>query len=78
MGGRAGIARSGAIRSSDPVRWHIYVDGNRLDPIILGRIVLDRWTAFLKHTEYRFEEIAARAWLEVDAFRKAQAAGLKA
>jgi hypothetical protein len=46
MGARAGLARAGATRSAEPVRWHIYVEGKRVDPLLLGRVVLDKWEVF--------------------------------
>jgi hypothetical protein len=48
MGARAGIARSGAVRSGEPVRWHVFVDNRRIDPVGLGRRVLLKWTEFFR------------------------------
>ena len=46
MGARSGIARSGAFRSGEPVRWHIFVEGQRVYPVPLGETVLEKWRKF--------------------------------
>jgi hypothetical protein len=46
MGARSGIARSGAFRSGEPVRWHLYVDDRRVEPIALGETILEKWKQF--------------------------------
>jgi hypothetical protein len=46
MGARSGIARSGAVRSGEKIRWHIYVDGRRVETVALGERVLAKWKMF--------------------------------
>jgi hypothetical protein len=46
MGARSGIARSGAVRSGESVRWHIVIEGQRVNPIELGENVIAKWKDF--------------------------------
>lgn len=47
-GARAGIARSGVVRSGEPVRWHLFVENHRVEPVVLGRLVLQKWADFFR------------------------------
>jgi hypothetical protein len=46
MGAVSGIARSGAVRSGEPVRWRLYIEGTEVRPIDLADRLVLKWEQF--------------------------------